>query len=158
MFTLTCKYLQLLKSCTNYAYAACRQNTCYVMYTVTPFLSLHHMSLTPQKDQADQNKYRKSNYNNYPLHGERSTTCTVQLNHISFSIWHSLVIQLQCVVKSVEKSGTGVVFIIDIHWHYEYGNKLGKAAGSTCRCNSQRGPKQMRCARPLYCSFIWLQE
>lgn len=27
------------------------------------------------------------------------------------------------------ESGTGVVFIIDIRWHYEYGNKLSKAAG-----------------------------
>lgn len=77
--------------------------------------------------------------------------------------------QLHCVAKDVEKSGTGVVFKIDIRWHYEYGNKLSKAAGGkqagrqacrqaggTCRCNSQRGLPQMRCARPLYCSFIWL--
>lgn len=34
--------------------------------------------------------------------------------------------------------------------------QAGRQAGGTCRCNSQRGPKQMRCARPLYCSFIWL--
>lgn len=36
---------------------------------------------------------------------------------------------LHCVDKYVEKSGTGVVFRIDIRWHYEYGNKLSKAAG-----------------------------
>lgn len=41
----------------------------------------------------------------------------------------SQVILLQCVDKYEEKSGTGVVFKIDIRWHYEYGNKLSKAAG-----------------------------
>lgn len=43
--------------------------------------------------------------------------------------WSSQVMQLHCVAKYVEKSGTGVVFKIDIRWHYEYGNKLSKAAG-----------------------------
>lgn len=42
----------------------------------------------------------------------------------------------------VEKSGTGVVFIIDIRQHYEYGNKLSEAAGGLhMQMHLPKGPR-----------------
>lgn len=40
-----------------------------------------------------------------------------------------------------------MVFKTDIHWHYEYANRLGKAAGRRrIQMQFAEGPLQMRCA------------
>lgn len=71
----------------------------------------------------------------------------------------SMTAHTQDISAQVEKSGTGVVFKTDIQWHYEYANRLAKAAGRRrMQMQFAEGPLQMRCACLLHCSFIWLQK
>lgn len=98
--------IQLLKSWTNYAYATVGgQNTCYIrtMWHHSCLWTLKTLNVINPLVRIRLTKINKSNYNNYPLHGEKSTTCTVHLNHNSFNIWGSQVMQLQCFDKYVEK-------------------------------------------------------